>query len=113
MKRPDTDVIEPGEPRPPKERTPGVASQVPPGAMRPGATAQAPGEPRPPPKVLSPGEVLPPRPAPGMPATGAARGPHPPRPDGGAERRVAQEDWERWRGEDRRRVPYAYPDWRT
>jgi hypothetical protein len=113
MKRP-TDPIEPGEPVPPEERTPGIASQVPAGSMRPGATAEAPGESRTTRKVLAPGEVLPPRRAPDMPATGAGRGPHPPAPPyEGAERRVAQEDWERWRGADRRRVPYAYPDWRT
>lgn len=66
------------------------------------------------PRVLDPGVVLAPVPAPGMPATGAERGPHPPAPPyGRSDRRLAQEDWERWRAENRRRAAFLYPDWRT
>lgn len=63
----------------------------------------------------APGAVPPPpAPAPNVTPTGAVDGPHPPAPPyEHGERRLAQQDWERWRAEDRRRVPYGYPAWRT
>ncbi len=65
-------------------------------------------------QVLGPGEVLSPRAAADMTATGAAAGPHPPAPPyETGERRLAQSDWDRWRAEERRRAPFTYPEWRT
>ncbi len=88
------------------------SSQPPPGAMGNHANPVGPGDKVGQAPVVPPGHVIPPQPAPDMTATGAADGPHPPAP-GSGERRVAQQDWERWRAEDRRKVPFEYPYWRT
>jgi hypothetical protein len=87
-------------------------SQPPPGATGEHANPVGPGEPTATAPRLPPGAAVLPRRDPGMPATGAARGPHGPGPDAD-ERRVTQQDWARWRAADRRKAPFEYPTWRS
>lgn len=87
-------------------------SQPPPGATGEHANPVAPGEPTPRTVKLPPGAAVLPRRAADMSATGARLGPHGQAPDA-PERRVTQQDWERWRAADRRQAPFEYPSWRS